>query len=294
MDNSGGAMDISRSTVEPISVQLPAAPLSPWLRYAHGHVIDDADAADTARLRVLLDYEFVLQLSGSSWIWSQSHGGSVAVPAGSVAFLPPGFVHAWGYEVGTHLAIHFDLHAKPAVEVPENIEMLPSSVGPMPITGMPRFLIGLPDDPVPLLIPLVTPLASPADLRARVEALVEIRGRLARTGAVDSVRATAILTGILSDLHRDDDDAPAPDPRILEVLRRLHDPDDAEVARTTVARLAALTYMSESGFRSAFVRTTGESPHRYLEGLRIERAARMLLDGDAPIVEVARTVGYDD
>ncbi len=295
MDNSADAMDISQSTDEPTLVHLPSRPLSPWLRYAHGHSIDDTEVSATARLRVLLDYEFVLQLSGSSWIWSQAHGGSVGVPAGSLAFIPPGFVHAWGYEVGAHLAVHFDLHAKPKIEVPENIHILSESVGPAPIPTMPRFLIGLPGDQLPLSVPLVTSPAAPVDLRERLEVLIDIRSRRVQAGALGYVQATSILTELLTALHgHAGDEAPPPDPRIRDLLRRLHEPENADLGRATVAQLAAQAYMGESAFRAAFVGATGKSPHRYLEGLRIERAARMLLDGDSPVSEVARTVGYGD
>lgn len=295
MDDSAAAMDISRVAAKPLPVPLPAPPLSPWLRYAHGHKIGRAEAAPTAHLRVLLDYELVLQISGSSWVWSEPHGGSVPVPAGSLAFIPPDFVHAWGYDVGTHIAVHFDLHAKPAVEVPENIHIFPRTVTSSPAATMPRFAIHGPGDRAPLLVPLVTPLASPPDVKGQMDALVDLRARRGRLGASGSLEATSLLTGLLSGLNQPvEPDSPTSDPRVLEVIRWLHEPENAGLGRVTVAQLARLAHMGESAFRGAFTKATGESPRRYLENLRIERAARMLLDGDAAVAVVAAAVGYED
>lgn len=295
MDDSVEAMDISQVTAQVTPVRLPPRPLSPWLRYAHGHKIDRSEASSTAHLRVLIDYELVLQLSGASWIWSEAHGGSIPVPAGSLAFIPPDFVHAWGYEAGTHMAIHFDLHAKPGIEVPENIHIFARSVGRSTIAAMPRFSLGRRDDQRPLLVPLVTPLASPTDARDPIDALVDLWGRRAQAGAAGDLEAANILTGLLTTLHEPTDrGSRLPDPRIREVLRWLHEPENAGGGRVTVAQLAGRAYMGESAFRSAFVRATGESPRRYLENLRIERAARMLLDRESSVAAVAKEVGYDD
>lgn len=293
MDDSAEAMDISQVTAIPTPVPLPPRPLSPWLRYAHAHKIDHAEAAPTAHLRVLLDYELVLQLSGSSWVWSQAHGGSVPVPAGSLAFIPPDFVHAWGYEVGTHIAVHFDLHAKPAIEVPENIGIFPRKVTRSPRAAMPRFSIGGSEQGAHL-VPLVTPLASRLDIKAQMDALVDLRARRGQVGATGSLEATHLLTGLLGGLGRPTEPDSGSDARMLEVLRWMHEPENAGSRRVTVAELTALAHMGESAFRGAFVKATGESPRRYLENLRIERAARMLLDGDAPVAAVAEAVGYDD
>lgn len=295
MDDSVEAMDISPVTAKPTLVRLPPQPLSPWLRYAHGHNIGHAEASPIAHLRALLDYELVLQTSGSSWIWSEAHAGSISVPAGSLAFIPPDFVHAWGYDAGTHLAIHFDLHAKPAIEVPENIHIFSRSVTRSPIATMPRFSIGRPADQRPLLVPLVTPLASLAEVRQPLDALVDLWSRRGQAGAVDDLEAANILTGLLTVLDEPGGpETPPTDPRILTVLRWLHEPENTGLRRVTVAELARLACMGDSAFRAAFVQVTDETPRRYLENLRIERAARMLLDGDSPISAVARAVGYDD
>ncbi|MHB1570268.1 MAG: helix-turn-helix transcriptional regulator [Solirubrobacteraceae bacterium] len=180
------------------------------------------------------------------------------------------------------------------MEVPENIHILSRSVTRFPISAMPRFLVGRRRDQMPLLISLVSQPVSPTHLRERIGALVEIGSRQGRAGVADHVAATSILTQILRSIDSQDCEAARPDPRILRMLRRLHEPHDHELDRLTVTQLADLASMGESAFRAAFVRTTGESPHGYLERLRIERAARLLLDGDSPISEVAGTVGYSD
>jgi hypothetical protein len=68
---------------------------------------------------VIQDYEIVLQLEDSSWIWSQTQNGSFDIRPGEVAFIPPNYAHAWGANSGSHLAVHFDLHAQPTLSALE-------------------------------------------------------------------------------------------------------------------------------------------------------------------------------
>ncbi len=52
--------------------------------------------------------------------------------------------------------------------------------------------------------------------------------------------------------------------------------------------------MSEGAFRTAFTRTTGSSPRRYLEERRMTQAALALVETDRTVAEIAQAVGYDD
>jgi AraC-like DNA-binding protein len=56
--------------------------------------------------------------------------------------------------------------------------------------------------------------------------------------------------------------------------------------------LARVAHLSPFHFQRVFARTTGETPATLLRRLRVERAARALLDGDAPIGRVVAAAGY--
>ncbi len=58
------------------------------------------------------------------------------------------------------------------------------------------------------------------------------------------------------------------------------------------ATVAAQLGLSTSHFRFLFRQTTGQPFHRYLVNLRLEKARRMLVEGDEPVSEVARAVGF--
>lgn len=59
----------------------------------------------------------------------------------------------------------------------------------------------------------------------------------------------------------------------------------------TVPDLAARTNMSERTFHRKFVKAVGETPARFLENLRLEKA-RAALDGGAPAKEAAQKAGF--
>jgi transcriptional regulator GlxA family with amidase domain len=64
-------------------------------------------------------------------------------------------------------------------------------------------------------------------------------------------------------------------------------------ADLTVESLAEHAHMSVRGFARAFRREVGVTPHAYLTGRRIA-AAKVLLDGDVPLSEVALACGFYD
>ncbi|MBA3710408.1 MAG: hypothetical protein H0W83_16505, partial [Planctomycetes bacterium] len=78
-----------------IAITLPTAPLAPWLRLAHRTDIG-ADASGRGVVRWCDDSMLMLQLEGTSYIWLHDLQGSVALPPGAIAFVPPRVVHAWG------------------------------------------------------------------------------------------------------------------------------------------------------------------------------------------------------
>ncbi|MGZ5403937.1 MAG: helix-turn-helix transcriptional regulator [Nocardioides sp.] len=69
-----------------------------------------------------------------------------------------------------------------------------------------------------------------------------------------------------------------------EMDRRYAEPLD-------VPALAALTHLSASRFGRVFKEVYGETPHRYLQRRRVERAMALLRQTDRPVTEVAWDVG---
>jgi AraC-like DNA-binding protein len=240
---------------------------------------------------VLADFELVLQLDGLSWIWSEDDAGSIDLPAGSIAFIPPGFANAWGGESGSHISVHFDLHAQPDLFVPANMRFLGRAVGRRPLTIAPRFAVSFSDEEEPWVIPLVTTLRAPTHWRAQLETLVEIWNRRAAASVEGNVTVAKVLALVLEHLSIPSPDVGGEVARIRALIRSL---DGAPDERVTVAELASRVHMSETSFRAAFERTIGSPPRRYLEERRVEHAARALVETDRTVAEIARAVGYTD
>lgn len=70
-----------------------------------------------------------------------------------------------------------------------------------------------------------------------------------------------------------------------EMDRRYAEPLD-------VPSLAAAAHLSASQFGRVFKDTFGETPHRYLQRRRVERAMTMLRQTDGPVTQVAWDVGF--
>ena len=59
-----------------------------------------------------------------------------------------------------------------------------------------------------------------------------------------------------------------------------------------VAAVAAIAHTSEAHFSRTFRATFGESPHRYLQRRRVERAMFLLRSTDRPITDICLDVGF--
>ena len=76
--------------------------------------------------------------------------------------------------------------------------------------------------------------------------------------------------------------------RVKELMR-------LEIAnRLSLERLASECGLSVRHFTRTFRLSTGMSPHRYLLGLRLEKARQLLLDPAVPLQEVAMSCGFAD
>jgi AraC-like DNA-binding protein len=77
-------------------------------------------------------------------------------------------------------------------------------------------------------------------------------------------------------------------------LLRARDAMDRDfVERLDLPALARLAHMSEGHFSRTFRATFGETPHRYLQRRRIERAMSLLRDPASTVTEVGLRVGFD-
>lgn len=77
-------------------------------------------------------------------------------------------------------------------------------------------------------------------------------------------------------------------------LLRARDAIDRDYAAPLdVPALARVAHVSAAHFSRTFRRTFGETPHRYLQRRRIERAMALLRTTDAAVVEVALGVGFN-
>ncbi len=75
--------------------------------------------------------------------------------------------------------------------------------------------------------------------------------------------------------------------RVIEHMRAHMD------ERLSLAQLAALGGLSQSQFARAFREATGQPPHNYLIGLRIEKARELLEHTSLPIIEVGMQCGFE-
>ncbi len=278
-------------------ILLPPRPLAPFLRLAHVTRVLPEQASQRARLRVIDDFELVFQFAGSSWIWSEPAGGSVDLPAGACAFIPPGFTHGWAGEPGAHIAIHFDLHAKPELEAFKNLHYSQAVVERRPLAEMPRFELAQEANDSGVFVPLVTALRAPDVWRGRLEPLVQLWQCRAHQTLAARLLFAETLAWALRTLVDDAAGAgtgtrAATEGRILALLGQLE--SGTLEKRPSVEELAARAGMRLTAFRAAFVQATGRGPRAYLEERSIERAARVLVESDRTILQIAGGEGYED
>lgn len=59
-----------------------------------------------------------------------------------------------------------------------------------------------------------------------------------------------------------------------------------------IAAVARVAHVSPAHFSRQFRATFGESPHRYLQRRRVERAMELLRETDRPVTEICFDVGF--
>jgi AraC-like DNA-binding protein len=76
------------------------------------------------------------------------------------------------------------------------------------------------------------------------------------------------------------------------MLRARDTMDRAYTQPLDIPALAKVAHVSEAHFIRTFRATFGETPHRYLQRRRVERAMFLLRDTDRPVTEICIEVGF--
>ncbi|MEU5550732.1 MULTISPECIES: helix-turn-helix domain-containing protein [unclassified Micromonospora] len=76
------------------------------------------------------------------------------------------------------------------------------------------------------------------------------------------------------------------------MLRARDAMDRAYAQPLDIPTLARIAYVSEAHFIRTFRATFGETPHRYLQRRRVERAMYLLLHTEQDVTEVCNAVGF--
>ena len=77
-------------------------------------------------------------------------------------------------------------------------------------------------------------------------------------------------------------------------MLRARDMMDREFAQPLdVPALARVAHISPAHFSRQFRATFGETPHRYLQRRRVERAMELLRETDGPVTEICLDVGFN-
>jgi AraC-like DNA-binding protein len=76
-------------------------------------------------------------------------------------------------------------------------------------------------------------------------------------------------------------------------MLRARDAMDRDYAKPlNIATLARIAYVSEAHFIRVFRATFGETPHRYLQRRRVERAMFLLRETDRSVTDICFDVGF--
>jgi AraC-like DNA-binding protein len=84
----------------------------------------------------------------------------------------------------------------------------------------------------------------------------------------------------------------AAEDRNRRLLRARDTIDRSYAAPLDVAALARVAHVSPAHFARQFRAVFGETPHRYLQRRRIERAMELLRDTDRPVTAICLDVGF--
>ena len=141
-------------------------------------------------------------------------------------------------------------------------------------------------------------------LKALYRPMAEIAALTANTGAASTATpnhmaveelvidmAETVVEAAAGGTARSISPSPADSRRISRVLRHI----EAHAAEAIdLGSLAAVACMSKYHFLRSFRRSTGVTPHQYLLGLRLHRAAQRLCSSRDPVSAIAYDAGFGD
>jgi len=81
--------------------------------------------------------------------------------------------------------------------------------------------------------------------------------------------------------------------RNRRMLRARDEMDRAFARPLDVRAVARVAHVSEAHFSRQFRATFGETPHRYLQRRRVERAMELLRESERPVTEICLDVGFN-
>jgi AraC-like DNA-binding protein len=131
----------------------------------------------------------------------------------------------------------------------------------------------------------------------RVAALLGVARRKALRGEPIDVDALAVdaASALLSSLHGRRAPEPEPRPGDVERIRAALDLlEDRCSEPWTLGEVAAHVGLSPYHFARLFRRAVALSPHQYLVGARLRRAAQLLLDTRRSVTDIGYDVGFAD
>ncbi len=220
---------------------------------------------------------FHLILRGRGWLIS-ADGPPVAVAAGDVVLVTSGADHGLSAEPRRLADLpEVVLGLDPPQEGPADFEFLCGAYR-LGAGGVHPYLAALPD--------LIVGPPSPDDLRP-IAALLD--------SGTPSVTWPALLDLILMHALRrfldtlDASALPASDPVVEAGLRLIHEDSALPWTATELGRSVGL---SRAAFTRRFTAGVGQPPMTYLKRWRLNQAARLLRQTDAPLARIAQQVGY--
>ena len=131
------------------------------------------------------------------------------------------------------------------------------------------------------------------EVTERLQALPQATGLnrvIALLGVLDVLARSSDVKLLASAGFRPQLDASDQD-RMGRILRHIQNHLTEEIARDDVARIASL---SAGAFSRYFKSRTGKTLPEYVNELRIGRSCRFLVEGDAPVTEIALDCGYQN
>ncbi len=172
--------------------------------------------------------------------------------------------------------------------------MLPCSIShPIFIHGVAQEVYGVDADRVDL----VPCLGSPDETAEQLVRLLLVEAERPETGTVLMMQSLTRALGVhLLRFHSNLTPAPPgpppslPAPRLQRVLEQMRSSLHEDLP---LSRLAETSGLSPSQFVRAFRGATGQPPHRYLIGLRVERARALLEQTDMSVTLIGVRCGFE-